>query len=503
MEYDNKTSPTSRSELKSYIGNRLINQLHKNLIYRKFRYNNIRKALWPTKQNWNVILFWNKFKDKPQKLLKSLYKTIKYSSRKRSGFWKMKMYYWKFKSIYLKHPYKQFAQRYYPKIWYKVFRRKFPLKRHRKDWAFRINKAKHMKYFKHEKMITMYDSSLVYFKYYSSDVKRKKYKTEKRILNKFSNQKDDELVGILKREINPDFKFRLNQDIKQSNWKVFDPLKNYCIKSKKFGDLSHPSLITRGVGQKSYNDINSANFIFNKNILSKKIRVNVLRKIRLISFFFESISNKIHKDHWSKNSIPFINNKIIETKKNFIQIDNIVNSNKNQYNIFFKNVLYSYKVDRSMLVSNFIKSYYQKTNDISDLFNGESIVSSWSLKYCIKKNKKIDKWLISYIYKTKYRKTSILNVTRFSKIKYYNQIDSLILNNSFLLDNKYVQLKSKFFAQYKDIDYLTNKVKSFQFTNRISNFYKKNLWLLNTININNYKGNWSKITVLDKEVFLR
>jgi len=503
--YNDSNSPTIRNEPIEFIGFKLINKLQNKLIYRKFRYNNIRKSFYPTKNYIHTMMYWSKFKDKISKILKPLYKTMKYTNRKRSGFWRMKMYYWKFKSIYLKHPYKQFAQRYYPKIWYKIFRRKFPLKRHRKDWAFRINKAKHMKYFKHEKTLTFYDSSSVYFKYLSSSVKLKKYKNEKRILRKFASQKEDELVGILTKEIEPDFKFRHKLNIKSANWRHYDPLKTGVLNAKIFGTMTMPSMVTKGVGGQKFSDIQNSDYKFHYSLLGKNIRNVVLNKVRLMSFFFELVSKKFKNKNWVNSGFGWNTDYQLETKEfsdNIISLDskNIINKseNTNKYNIFYKNIVFRHELNRSFLIFNFIRSYYSKTEEIADIYNGESVVSNRYLRYTKRKSSRIDRWVVNYVYKTKYRKVSLFNKLRLTKIKYFNDIDKLILKNSKNFLNKNSSIVSKFFAKYKDIDFLTDRVKSYQFTNRISKFYQKNLWIFNTFEVQTGNGSWSKLFTKNK-----
>jgi hypothetical protein len=149
-----------------------------------------------------------------------------------------------------------------------------------------------MKYFKHEKTYTIYDSSSVYFKYLSSSVKLKKYKNEKRILRKFASQKEDELVGILTKEIEPDFKFRHKLNIKLANWRHYDPLKTGVLNAKIGGTLTMPSMVTKGVGSHKSSDIHNANYKFHYSLLGKNIRNVILKKVRLMSFFFELVSKK-------------------------------------------------------------------------------------------------------------------------------------------------------------------------------------------------------------------
>jgi DNA-binding transcriptional regulator YbjK len=79
------------------------------------------------------------------------------------------------------------------------------------------------------------------------------------------------------------------------------------------------------------------------------------------------------------------------------------------------------------------------------------------------------------VYKTKYRKISLFNKLRSTKIKYFKDIDKLILKNSKNFLNKNSTIVSKFYAKYKDIDFLTDRIRSYQFTNRVSKFYQKNL----------------------------
>lgn len=106
------------------------------------------------------------------------------------------------KNKFVKHRFRQFSSRFYPQGWYKVFRRKFPFKLHKKDWAYRIAKLNILKFFRFKKKLTFFDSSFTHFLYLGNS-KSKKIKNRMKLMSKFVER--DAEIEYFPGEIYPEF----------------------------------------------------------------------------------------------------------------------------------------------------------------------------------------------------------------------------------------------------------------------------------------------------------
>lgn len=103
------------------------------------------------------------------------------------------------RSKYTRKLYKQFGMRRYPTFWYRIARKKFPLKNKKKEWAIKIPLAERFIFpFDRQVWNTTYDSSIVYHKNIGWLNFSKKIRRLRRIKSfyRYGREEDEAIAGI-------------------------------------------------------------------------------------------------------------------------------------------------------------------------------------------------------------------------------------------------------------------------------------------------------------------
>lgn len=480
-----------RGNLENFIGIRLINKIKLKLFKRKVYYSNTRRPSI-VKNDFNLNMFFTLWKDinfKMSEIYKVRYRSIKYPTNlPRFKFWKRKMYYWEMKNRYVKKQYRQFATRRYPKFWYKVIRRKFPLKRRRKDWAFNFNRLLNGFYGFYTPTYwsknTFYDTSINYLKGISTFSKPKRFNYLKKINLKYNMRTIDKALEITSGGFEPRVENKILKYIKYYGWRelsasknidktyesrvssIFQP--NYSAKNTyiPLSELSRPQFKT---WQKIYGR--------NKTKELKKVLVTLNKfNCKIYKKFKNKSNSEIGYHIFNIDRVTFINNSSIRNVGNYN-----LNSTFFNYSLLFKNSANKYKISSKLFKKNYALS------DLRDVDNVRfNIATVWGRDYWdrrIRKVYKVFEHKMVQSLNSKYR--SLWNFGSFSLTTLKSPCDKIVnmlkVHRKCNLTKKHTFTPILLNTKYKKIDYLNNRIHYHQFSNKVSKFYQKNLWIFHRL----------------------
>ena len=467
-----------------FVGIKLINKLKKVTIKKSMLFwTKNRFCLWRSKPFHLTGYFWSKFNLNLMKLHKDhsyLYKIPRNENRR--FFFKRELFLWKFKNMFVARKHKQFADRFYPKKWYKVKRKKFPLKRHLKDWSLRLSKMHVFKYngVTFPSLYTFYDSSSVYYKNISSTVKPKKYKNIHRIKNMYKQQDIDRDLEIFRDDVkNPPFAKFAGRKQYFFSWKAKQPFK-VLEKNPLYGN-SAPSLYTRTISAIEVKKLKTLEIAMFK-YYSKKQSLFLKKRLDSFMLHLDLVFAKVKPLVISKEP-GFVLKTIFETKS-FKDLygsrTNYYENSFNRYNIMLKNFIYTKQISNSAI----IKSFAQHSVNLHKLMNYTLSASGRSasvLKYFKDNAEQSHKKSMLFIYTSRYRHpTYEIRHSHRNHSKFYKEINNLSgYKRINLVVGRFFKNNSTTKETFKNIDFMKNRRSGYQFRHKVSTFYKKNMWIFN------------------------
>lgn len=472
----------------SYVGKRLIRRLRRRLFKRK-------KLFWTHKRflfgkNFkNFGYFWAKLSEGYSKYnLEFRRKAFKFNwtrVKPRTYFKKVRPFLFKVKNPFYWRKHGQFAKRFYPKFWYKVFRRKFPLKRHRKDWALKISKMFALWQHKKKKQ-TFYDSSAVYFKNLSINVKPKRHRNYLSYKRKFAMQYIDRDLEIFDFEKDPKFDRKNNQVHKFKgpvfiHWKGRVMYRDFKKKMSLVNSwIFNPTKVSREFASIKKNNIDHLDFKIYS--IYTKGRASVLRdRFSSYSTFMSILKRKI-LTHYDSRSYHFTSKQQLETKAIFDSInDNNITyfqNSFNKYSIIKKNSVYT----RSVLTSSLLDSFGEESSDIFNKLNFKYDFADPDRKiitYVLSTGQKNYWENLLYTYTSKYRFPVFENTHSVCRGDIKNELLSLVTADSKKFNKNHNSTKGLSRIYFRNLDFLKQLRigGSYKFINKVSKFYKKNMWM--------------------------
>lgn len=464
----------------SFAGKRLVRRLKRRVFKRK-------RLFWTQKRfilydaNWkNFGYFWSKLSEDYNKYnLEFRRKTFKFPWRKikaKNYFKKVRPFLWRIKNPMHWRKYGQYAKRFYPKFWYKVFRRKFPLKRHRKDWALKLGKMYADWQYKTKKQ-TFFDSSAVYFRNLSINVKPKRHRNYFHYTRKFKMQYIDRDLEIFDFEADPKFnrKNSLNRGPSYLTWKgtvMYRHFKKEIPLSVAW--LFSPTVISRKLSNVDKSKIDKVDFKV-YNLFTKKRAKLLSDRFSSYAVFLSILKKKILGysglrmfDYFSKTSFE---TKSISDKVNNGNIT-YFKDNSSKYAILNKNSLFSRTVLRATLLDSF---GIETSNTFRNLNYKYRFVepNNGILKFARKLGLSNYWNNLLYIYTSKYRYPVFENTHSFCRGSVKNNLLSLVTLNTKSLNKNYDSLENLSRTDFKKLDFLKKVTSggSFQFLSKFSNFF--------------------------------
>jgi len=449
-----------------------INLINKNTI------NNKKKI----KYNLNLKL-WTLFYKKLTRGFKIsiISKKNKHIWRKRlfpiTKIFKKKLYDLKSKNRLTHKRWRGFGKRWLPKKWYRVRRRKFPLKSQKKDWALKITKHYNLLYWRSLRKYTTYDSSFSYYRFLST--KGKQSKKKKLFINKKLKARSEHLLYYTWK-FKPNFlyqkKFKKKTGIKYMTSKrllrfnIFK--KNYNNPIKSFYTPSFEGRTNYKQKIKNFNNNRiQAHYSINCGIYSTI-------RYRLFSLFLNKWQNKINIKlsrglFWYK--------KIESIKQNY---ENDLENSKSKLKLkkfSYLSKIYGFAInsDNKLLVKSLM---YKNTRIFTN-----KLLSVFALP---RKTKIIRKGLFRLkLIKSLQRRIFGSGYTSIKEISSFDIFSSKLIN--FYKISKFYFYKNVNNGRY---GYLSIKQKNFRFIDisiknnikfkhQLHPYFKKNKWLINSFEV--------------------
>jgi len=424
-----------------------------------------------------LYFYWYRISNFYKKNLKKFKKIMQLPWTPNYIFWKTKLFNSKATHVYEKRKFRQFAKRQYPYIWYKVKHRKFPLKRRKKDWALDMNKAYVTIYNTNIKKLTFFDSSIVYFKYLSSGCKSKLYFTQKQFTDKIVQQIiDSEYYS------HPTYPPTQSQSRDYLFYKTKFPFKKILKKifrTSQLGYIFYSSSVSH-FKHTINKRVNSVSQLFLHKTYLRENCYNLKNMISSENFFLYQFSKKLKL--YAKYSRVFFEKLTITNKKNKNLSPHLYKNMSNSGRLYriaslsfghiqalSNNKLYNYHsyLDDSQLFYkniNYIDIYSYKTK--INLFNRN--INNYS-SYRIKRIQ-ISKYLEIYY-----------GVTLSENMK--NNYRKVAKNNKIIQLTKYNRIDKNIYISDRIVNFLNKKNVHNVFVNSIPNYIKKNLWIMNSVEI--------------------
>lgn len=473
-----------------FIGKRLVRRLKKRKFKKKLMFWNQKRFLLYD-SDWGMFgYFWSKVDVAYNKFVQEFRrKAFKFPRRlkPRIFYKKSPAVFWKLKNPHYWRKHRQFAKRFYPKFWYKVFRRKFPLKRHRADWSFKLAKV-HLLQIRHDnkRISTFYDSSSVYFKNLSIGVKPKRHRKYVQYKKKFKMQYVDRDLEIFEFELDPKFarKAKRRATPSFSTWKLASGFRKF----KKKISLSSSWVFSPTTSAKMLAKLDKTKI---DKVDSKLYNVFTKRRARLLTkkfdtyrVFLDLVKDKL-ADHSILKKQGFFHKFIYETRA---VSDTTFDKNigyfrsKAKYSVILRNCIYNQSLSRTSIVDSLVFETNSEYNLLSykyKFLTTNQATLSFSREYGFRNYLKN----ILYINTSKYRNPSFLNGHQFYKLKHNGSVLGLVSDKRSNFTNKTSTLFRRFSSTgLKKLDFMSTKSSGgFQFNSDYSIFFKKNMWVLNSV----------------------
>lgn len=377
---------------------------------------------------------------------------------------------------------REYGKRFLPRNWYRVRRRKFPLKSKKKEWALQITKHYNFFYQKNIRKCTTYDSSFAYYRYLSigGRLKRKRKKF---------------LRYVLGRRVEHLIYFPWKFQPKFTRLFAFNGRKSHLTNPKKHS-YSHKVLNNSYLKQSRqriknfYTPTSESKFS-----LATKSSPVFGRVRRYYSKYWSVYSDtrhtlfNIHLSGWyNKLSTSYNQNiafsRIIESRKYTYSDDlasSIVESRQNKYSYLSKIIVFN-SSDIKQLLSKALSSAYIRPisslmSFIFKLPNKNSIIRGNFF------NLNLLKKLRGIMYISRYMsiRSEFCTVDLGSR----SLVDFYKIVNAYSKVSSYSNSHGKFSSKMKRSSFVKRRKKSheFQLISKLPTYFKKNKWIFNSFEV--------------------
>lgn len=352
------------------------------------------------------------------------------------------------RSKYTRKLYKQFSMRRFPTFWYRIARKKFPLKNKKKEWAIKIPLAERFIFpFDRQVWNTTYDSSTVYYKNIGWLNFSKKIRRLRRIKSfyRYGREEDEAVAGIPLTIPHKGYMPRSRNGLydrffkaKKSGLTIFrNEFSAETKKHKKSLSIKAIDSFYKEYGVKTLQKLNYQYMSYRDSLLNWNIRLKPI------------VGYSGLKTYYTYNSYIMRLNTEIKTRR---------------YKTLFSNFAFAFKLNKTDFTKNIIN--FNFTQIARDIF---TVTAKNIGHYCVKNtfNYKHQYFRIARALSSKYRYFGYSNFTGHQMLFKGKQIvESLVKTNRNYNSNEYC-LKSNPIIKFKNDSKFVETFTKFRFRNKV------------------------------------